>query len=203
MKNSTQFTKTLELVGDKKRFEAARKKLLERPGLDTEDGRIKRYINAMNVLNLPPFPITRKKAIDFFTALVGDEDKSFYATADDFLSTVVARLKCVDGAFDMSVEDEAAVRCDLTDDTKVVIEPDGYNSEDEEDSGTELPSGAFQIADEDKNEFQAFGGDFKYNPKSKVFMLDLKPWQSDSMQRFYNRSNSYKLNKFKGFAFIP
>eukprot|EP00392_Amoebophrya_sp_AT5.2_P018507 g19064.t1 len=348
-KNSTQFTKALALVNDKERLEEARKQLLVRASVATEDGRIKRYIAVMNARKLPPFPITREKAIDYFTALVGDEEKSFYSSAGDYVVSTVSRLKCIDGAFDMNKEDEAALRavigrqrrigkfeheqapgilideikevrvfnkdfaaavavgflfglrrrtllhhvqfggaCDLTDnDVEVSIDTvEGYNSEDEEEGGADIPAAVYEVADEKKNDFQPFAGDFLYNPRSKVFMLDLRPyilksnaikqvfvnclcsteglgelcphvcvpavardkkwklqlidhlaeffghkrthcmrvgclqhlmgcnitkerischlrWQSDSMQKFYNRSNKYKHNTFKGYSFIP
>eukprot|EP00392_Amoebophrya_sp_AT5.2_P007562 g7577.t1 len=220
-----------------------------------------------------PFPITRTKAIDYFTALVGDEDKAFFATADNYVSTTIARLKCIDGAFDMSTEDEAAVRAVV-----------GRQRRAGKFEHEQAP--AYGVADKDKNEFQTFAGDFKYNPKSQIFMLDMRGhvlksnaikqvfvsclcekegleslcphqciptiandtewkeefiaciselfghtrthcmrvgclqqlmscsitrerischlrWQGDNMQKFYNRSNSYKLNKYKGFSFIP
>eukprot|EP00392_Amoebophrya_sp_AT5.2_P006685 g6697.t1 len=233
-KDSKQFSKALALVGDSKRFEEARKQILTRPGQDTEDIRIKRCVQVMNTMKVPVFPITRKKALDFFTALVGDEQKSFYASADNYLSSVVARLKCIDGAFDMSAEDEAAIRavvrrqrragkfeheqapgilleeimevytfnptfaavvaigflfglrrrtllqhvkfggrCDMAEKVELPVDPNGYNSEEEEESNTDVPGAAFADIDQDKNEFQHYSGDFKYNPKSRVFMLDL------------------------------
>eukprot|EP00392_Amoebophrya_sp_AT5.2_P015587 g15800.t1 len=203
----------------------------------------------MNELKKPPFPITREKAVDYFTAMVGDEDKSFYSAADDYVVSTVARLKCIDGAFKMSLEDEAALRaviarqrragkfqheqapgilleeivevgafnstfasavaigflfglrrrtilhhvkfggsCDLTKAEDPAFDGDGYNSEDEvESSDTEVPAGAFGVADEDKNGFQHFAGDFKYNPKSRVFMLDLRGYilKSNAIKQVY------------------
>ncbi|CAD7951996.1 unnamed protein product [Amoebophrya sp. A120] len=105
-KSSRQKEEAFELVDDFFRLQAAKELITKRPASATEDARMKCYFQFCTRASVhpglgflkKPWPMTRDHAVYFFAALVGDDaSRSFYATADDYLWSVVARLEAIPG----------------------------------------------------------------------------------------------------------
>ncbi|CAD7925134.1 unnamed protein product, partial [Amoebophrya sp. A25] len=101
-KTNKKIESALNLAANPSRFLAAFDSITRRAGQATEDARLKRYFQVMAVLGnhdddcVTPIPLTKSRALKFLTALVGDSSGiATFSSADDYLYSVIGRLRCV------------------------------------------------------------------------------------------------------------